>query len=111
MFNTIIRVSALLVLVAPPWVSQGGERSVSGVVMDQRGNVLPKAVVQIENTAFLTVKSYATGNDGRYHFLGLNSNIDYTLRAHYKRHWSKPKTLSKFSSSSHPAIDLAIPIE
>jgi len=109
--NTIVRVGLLLVLAGPPMVHQADQRSVSGVVVDRRGNALPKAVVQIENEIFLTVKSYVTGNDGRYHFLALNPNIDYTLRAHYRKDWSKPKTLSRFNAASRPAIDLVIPIE
>lgn len=86
-------------------------RPVTGIVTDKRGNTLPGAIVQIENTRNLSVRSYLTHKDGRYRFNGLDDDIDYTLRAHYRNYWSKSKTLSKFNSSRHPEIDLVIPID
>jgi hypothetical protein len=86
-------------------------RSVTGVVTDKRGNVLPGAAVQLENTATLLIMSYITGKDGRYHFRNVNDDIDYTLKAKYRKYWSERKTLSKFNSSKHPVVDLVIPIE
>ena len=111
MQSTIFRVGLLPVLAGPPGVHQADQRSASGVVVNRRGNALPKAVVQLENEILLTVQSYVTANDGRYHFHDLKSRIDYTLRAQYRKEWSKPKTLSRFNSASRPAIDLVIPIE
>ena len=91
--------------------AQLSTRTVSGVVTDARGNTLPKVAVQLENTATLRVRSYITTKDGRYMFRGLNGDVDYTLRAKYRTHWSKTKTLSKFNSSTHPEVNLTIPIE
>lgn len=100
---------ALLTLV--PGSAQYHPREVTGLVTDKRGNALPGAAVQLENTANLAVRSYITGKDGRYHFAGLNDNVDFTLRAKYRRFWSPQKTLSKFNSSTHPEVDLVIPID
>jgi hypothetical protein len=86
-------------------------RNVTGVVIDKRGNTLPGAVVQLEDTFTLSVRSYITDNNGNYHFSELNPEIDYTLKAHYHGHWSRSKTLSKFNSSPHPQVDLVIPID
>ncbi len=86
-------------------------RSVSGVVADQRGNTLPKAVVQIENELNQTIRSYITSADGRYHFSQVSADVDFTLRAHYRIYWSKTKRLSEFNSSVNPEINLEIPIE
>lgn len=94
-----------------PCEAQYQPRPVTGVVTDKRGNTLPGAVVQLENTVDLTVRSYITSKDGRYHFTGLNDDIDYVLRARYRNYWSEPKTLSKFNSSTHPEVNLMIPIE
>jgi hypothetical protein len=99
----------LLILV--PSDGQFKERDVSGVVTDARGNALPSVAVQLENTRDLSVRSYITGNDGRYHFNGLNDDIDFTLRAKYLNYCSKPKTLSRFEASSHPEVNLVIPID
>ena len=86
-------------------------RSVTGVVTDKRGNALPGAVVQLENTASLAVRSYITDKDGHYHFTQLIDNVDFTLRAHYRNYWSDSKTLSKFDASPHPEVNLLIPID
>ena len=91
--------------------SHDGPRPVTGIVTDKRGNSLPGAVVQLENTRNLTVQSFITKQDGRYHFEGLSDDIDYTLRARYRNYWSEPKTLSKFNGSARPEVNLVIPIE
>ncbi len=86
-------------------------RSVSGTVTDNRGNPLPGAAVQIENSRTLEIASYLTRNDGRYYFHDLSNDIDFTLRARYKRWWSKEKLLNKLNTAKQVTIDLAIPVE
>ena len=86
-------------------------RSVAGTVTDAAGNTLPGTVVQCENAVNLNVQSYITREDGGYTFSQLNPDVDFVLKAHYKRWWSKPVTLSKFNENQHPRIDLVIPIE
>ena len=91
--------------------AQSAARSVSGVVTDKRGNTLPQAVVLLENTSNLTVRSYITDKDGQYHFDGVNDDVDFTLKARHRNYWSSKKTLSKFNSAKRPEINLVIPIE
>lgn len=86
-------------------------RSVSGSVKDAAGNMLPGTVVQCENTVTLNVQSYITREDGDYSFRDLSSDVDFVLRAHYKRWWSKPVTLSKFNEKRQVRIDLVIPVD
>ena len=107
----IVRISALLLLLWFPSPSEPAWRLVSGVVRDASGNALPASVVQLENELDLSIRSYITGADGRYHFSEVSYDIDYTLKARYRKYWSKAKTLSNFDSASHPEIDLIIPID
>ena len=96
------------------WIAleaQYSPRPVTGVVTDKRGNTLPGAIVQLESTRSLRVRSFITRKDGKYQFSGLNEDVDYTLRARYRRFWSPTKTLSKFNSSNHPVVNLVIPID
>jgi hypothetical protein len=109
--NTRLRVCTIVLFVCPLCLPQSEVRSVTGVVTDKRGNSLPGAVVEIEDTATLAVISYITAKDGRYHFARLSIEVDYLLKAKYRNYWSKPKTLSKFSSKEHSTIDLVIPID
>ena len=101
----------LLLLWLPGQAQEETTRSVTGTVTDKRGNALPGAAVQLENTVNLSIVSYLTEKDGSYHFNNLQSGIDYTLKAKYHRSWSSRKTLSKFNSSKHPQVVLVIPIE
>lgn len=94
-----------------PCSSQLTTRPVRGVVTDKRGNTLTGAVVLLENAQDLTVRSYITAKDGLYHFEGLNADIDFTLKAHYKNWWSSTHRLSKFNESRNPEIKLVIPID
>lgn len=86
-------------------------RSVSGIVTDAAGNALPGTVVQCENTVNLNIQSYIARKDGGYTFRELNPDVEFVLKAHYKRWWSKPATLSKFNEEREAHIDLVIPVE
>lgn len=83
----------------------------TGVVRDKAGNPLPKAVVELENRVTLNIRSVYTDADGKYFFNDLNPDVEFTLKAHYKRFWSKTETLSKFIESKHVVKDLIIPID
>ena len=111
MCRAVILLCAAALSVAVPGRAQFKLRDLTGIVPDNRGNRLPGAVVQLENTANLVVRSYTAGKDGRYYFHELSDNFDFTLRAGYRSRWSKRKTLSKFDSSSHSELNLVIPIE
>jgi hypothetical protein len=69
MLKRTLRLSAMLLLVGLPGVPQLFQlRPLTGVVTDKRGNTLPGAAVQLENTVTLSVVSYITGKDGKYRF-------------------------------------------
>ncbi len=105
------RFSALLLLLWLPCAAQVNIRAITGIVTDKRGNALPGAAVQLENKATFSVMSCITAKDGGYHFSNLDGDIDYTVKAKYRRYWSSRKTVSKFDSSKHPKVDLVIPID
>ncbi len=111
MLKTAVRLSAMLILIGSPCVSQFEIRSVTGVVTDKNGRALEDAAVQLENTYTLLIMSYMTDKDGRFHFNQLDDDIDYILKAKYRSYSSKPKTLSKFNSSRHPEVNLVIPFD
>lgn len=86
-------------------------RSVRGSVCDQNGNPLVGAVVQIENTRTLWVRSYITEKDGRYRFFELDPDVDYKVRAIYHRLSSPAKTLSKFDGRLAVVINLSVELK
>lgn len=108
----LLALSALLWLFGTTAIQAASRtRSVTGVVVDRRGNALKGAAVQIENSRSLAIASYLTRADGRYYFHQLDPDLDYTLTAKYKRWWSKSKTLSKFDSKVEGRVDLEVPVE
>jgi len=88
--------------------SRPSTRSVSGTVIDQNGNPVKGAVVLIENTALLRIRSYITQSDGKYHFSGLYWDVDYRLKAKYDGAKGPTKTLSQFDSREAKVINLRV---
>src|SRR5215470_16085865 len=111
--NTMRMVRLLVILLVAPFAAlpQYNPRGVSGVVTDKRGNALPGSAVLLENSVNQSVVSFITGKDGGYHFDGLRDDIDYTLKARYRKYWSERKTLSKFNAAKRAKINLMIPID
>lgn len=83
-------------------------RSVSGQVTDDSGQAVSGAVVHLKNTKTLQIRSYITKDDGSYAFHGLNTNIDYELRAERNGASSDAKTLSVFDSRNKAVINLKL---
>jgi len=104
---------ALLIgfLIVGPVGAQFKLRALSGLVTDIRGNPLSRVAVELENTRSQSVRSYITGNDGKYYFGNLSDDVDFTVKAKYRSFWSRRKNLSKFNPSIHPEVNLVIPID
>jgi hypothetical protein len=81
-------------------------RSVQGVVSDTQGAALNGAVVQMKNTKTLQIRSFITRDNGAYYFHGLNTDVDYELRAEYNGASSKTRILSSFDSRKQPVVNL-----
>lgn len=88
--------------------NQTNERSVSGAVTDLSGAPLKGAVVQLENTKTLQVRSFIAKDDGAYVFNGLNTDVDYQLTAQWNGKRSGMKVLSSFDSRPEVKIDIQI---
>lgn len=84
------------------------DAQVSGIVTDQNGNPVKGAVVLIENTALLRIRSYITQSDGMHHFAGLYWDVDYRLKAKYNGAKGPAKTLSQFDSREANVINLRV---
>jgi hypothetical protein len=77
-------------------------RSVSGVVTNENGEPIPGAIVQLENTKTLQVRSFITKEKGEYYFQELATDVDYKFTAKWNGKSSDTRTLSSFDS--HPAV-------
>jgi Carboxypeptidase regulatory-like domain len=83
-------------------------RSVEGVVKDGKDEPLEGAVVQLKDTKTLQVRSFITKEDGAYRFHGLNTNVDYQVKAERQGAVSGPKTVSVFDSRKQIVINFKL---
>jgi Carboxypeptidase regulatory-like domain len=94
-----------------PVVGQRGTpttRSVEGTVLDRNGAPVPGAIVLLKDTKTLQVRSYIASKDGKYHFYGLSSEINYELRAQANGFTSARKNLTVFNSHQLAKLDLKL---
>jgi hypothetical protein len=95
----------------PPVAPHRGEstiRSIEGTVLSKEGAPVPGAAVLIEDRKTLQVRSYITQADGKYHFFGLSTEINYELRAEAKGMTSPTKTVSVFDSHKVVKLNLKL---
>ncbi|HLY18179.1 MAG TPA: carboxypeptidase-like regulatory domain-containing protein [Bryobacteraceae bacterium] len=103
---------ALLVLVGIAPAAKKNEnaniRMVQGAVTNAQGEAVNGAVVQLKNTKTLQIRSFITRENGGYYFHGLNTDVDYELRADYEGAAAGPKTLSSFDSRKTAVMNLKL---
>jgi len=83
-------------------------RSVQGVVSALDDTAVNGAVVYLENTKSMQIRSFITQKNGAYYFHDLNPDIDYKLRAEYQGASSPTKTLSSFDSRKEAIVNLKL---
>ena len=89
---------------------KGGDqtRSVQGVVNAADDSAVNGAVVYLENTKSMQIRSFITQKEGAYYFHDLSPDIDYKLRAEYQGASSGTKTISSFDSRKDVYINLKL---
>jgi len=65
--------------------------------------------VQLKNTKTLQIRSFITRDNGAYYFHGLNTDVDYELRADFSGASSRSRTLSSFDTRRQPVVNLKLP--
>ena len=101
----------VLLMAGAAWADKKEEtniRSVEGVVNSAQGAPVNGAVVQLKNTKTLQIRSFITRDNGAYYFHGLNTDVDYELRADFDGASSHTKTLSSFDSRKKPVVNLKL---
>ena len=83
-------------------------RSIEGTVLDAHGSAVSNAVVLLKDTKTLQVRSYLAQKDGKYHFYGLSSDINYELRAQANGLTSPVKTVGVFNSHRIVSLNLKL---
>jgi hypothetical protein len=107
----LIPVVVVVAQVQPPVAGPSGaptSRSIEGAVLSESGEPVPGAVVLLKDTKTLQVRSYIAQQDGKYHFYGLSTDINYQLRAESKGLSSKTRTVSVFDSHQRVVLNLKL---
>jgi hypothetical protein len=83
-------------------------RSLEGLVLDAQENFVVGAVVKLEDMRTLQVRSFFTKEDGKYHFSGLKTEVEYQVRADFQDMTSGWKRLSIFDTRKVATINLKL---
>jgi hypothetical protein len=109
----------LLTLAAACWSSlsaqsknkkdeDAGTRTVQGLVQNVDDMPLVGAVVQLKDMRTLQIRSFVTQDDGKYHFNGLKTEVDYQVKALYNGMSSPAKTVSLFDTRKIATLNLKL---
>jgi len=71
---------------------------VNGTVLTGADTPADKAVVYLQDTKSMVIRSYVANGGGHFHFNQLAPDTDYQVWAEIDKHRSKSKTISMFSS-------------
>lgn len=96
----------------PPVVGESGGtslRSIEGTVLNTSGSPVPGAIVLLKDTKTLQIRSFIAQADGKYHFYGLSTDINYELRAESNGMTSPRKMVSVFDS--HRVVHLNLKLK
>lgn len=83
-------------------------RSIEGRVLTNSGSPVPGAIVLLKDGKTLQVRSYIAQTDGQYHFFGLSTDVNYTVRAENQGLTSKTRTVSVFDSHRQVKLNLKL---
>ena len=84
-------------------------RTVQGMVADKSGAPIQGAVVYLQDTKTMAVKSFLSDNEGHFHFRQLSMSTDYGLWAELNGVRSKTMNISQFNS--HPDLEYTLKLD
>ena len=85
-------------------------RIVRGKVVTGEGKPVAGAVVQLKDLRTLAIRSFVTQENGQFEFSGVDSDQAYEVRAHYRKYWGDPQTVTRFDSSKVVELTLSVDI-
>ena len=85
-------------------------RTVEGMVCSKEGAPIQGAVVYLQDSKSLTVKSYLSDAQGQFHFRQLSMSTDFDLWAELNGQRSKTKSISQFNSKTDLNYKLKLPV-
>jgi Carboxypeptidase regulatory-like domain len=99
-----------LLLLAAPAFAQVSTFDLSGTVLDPSGGAVPGVTVTLRNTQTGLVRTEATDQAGRYHFIALPVVGMYTIRAELQGFAAEERTSLVFQANTKPVIDFSLKV-
>lgn len=85
-------------------------RTIEGMVCSKEGAPIQGAVVYLQDSKSLAVKSYLSDAEGHFHFRQLSTSADFDLWAELNGQRSKTKNISQFNSKTDLNYKLKLPV-
>lgn len=85
-------------------------RTIEGMVCSKEGAPIQGAVVYLQDSKSLAVKSYLSDAQGQFHFRQLSMSADFDLWAELNGRRSKTKSISQFNSKTNLNFKLRLPV-
>jgi hypothetical protein len=85
------------------------DRTIRGVVRNDNEDLVPGAVVSLQNKRTQSVIKSVSGSDGGFLFEGLKKDIDYSIKAEYKGAGTVPRNISSLDSRQRLYLELKLP--
>ena len=97
-----------LLLIVAPVGAQVSTFDLSGTVLDPSGGAVPGVTVTLRNTQTGLVRTEATDQAGRYHFIALPVVGMYAIRAELQGFAADERTGLVFQANTKPVIDFSL---
>ena len=109
----LLFIAFLLCLATAPAMAQDSKkeaqlRTVHGFVLDKSENPVAESVVYLKDDRTNVVRTLYTNESGRYHFSGLDPNVDYEIYAEKGDLKSATHTVTSFDSRKDIELNLRI---
>jgi hypothetical protein len=104
-----IALATVFLLCASSALAQsGGNKTLTGRVLDTGDAALPNAVVYLHDSKTDSIRSFISAKDGGFRFGQISGDTDYTVWAEFQGKKSSTKSISSFDSKKQIVIDLKI---
>lgn len=77
-------------------------------VVTHNGRRVERAIVKLQDPKTLVVRSFITRKNGRYHFAGLRTDVDYQVWTEQFTLKSSKEYCSRFDADPTPTKDLSL---
>jgi len=79
-------------------------KTVDGVVVDSANAPITGATVLLKGETDGSVRSAVTRDDGTFSFVGVNPDLDYSVRARIQERETKTTNVSRFDEKAHRIV-------